>query len=88
MTMKEKIRIHAAIEAEDRAHRIWFWNNQMLEHLTGTFPIGTTVDNFGVIASVIGYQAREQTYTGDLILEEPETGLRWVGNPNYCTAIA
>ena len=88
MTAREKIRIHAAIEEADREHRLWYLNSRMLDHLTETFPIGTTVENFGVIASVIGYEARERTYTGSLILEEPETGLRWVGSPHFCTAIA
>jgi hypothetical protein len=88
MTMKEKLKIHAWIEKEDRDHRIWFMNHQILEHLTGTFPIGTVVENFGVVADVIGYHVAGQSYTGDLILQEPESGKRWIGNPNYCTAIA
>lgn len=88
MTMKEMLKIHAQIEAEDREHRLWYRNNLTLERLTGTFPIGTVVENFGATASVVGYQTRNLSYTGSLILEEPETGLRWIGSPDFCTAIA
>lgn len=88
MTMADKIRIHNAIEAEDREHRLWHHNNLMLDRLTDTYPTGTLVVNFGVIAEVVGYAARERSYTGDLILQEPETGMRWVGKTTFCTAIA
>ena len=88
MTMQERLRIHRAVEAADREHRIWYRNTQMLDRFYATFPIGRMVENFGVTAEVVGYQVRGMSYTGDLILQEPETGLRWIGNPEYCTAIA
>ena len=88
MTMKEKLKIHAAIEAADREHREWFLNSQKLNQLTDVFPIGTMVENFGVVAEVVGYHTVNRSYTGDLILEEQESGLRWIGNRNCCTAIA
>lgn len=88
MNMAQKIRIHKAIEAEDRAKRTWYLNNLMLEKLTESFPVGSLVENFGTVAEVVGYQAAGQKYTGDLILREPETELRWIGSPQYCSAIA
>ena len=90
MTMEAKLQMHREIEKADREHRIWHHNNQMLNRLTASFPIGSIVENFGVAAEVAGYQVAAGThaYTGDLILEDPESGLRWIGDPNYCMAIA
>lgn len=88
MTMKEKIRIHAAIEAADKEHRLWFLNSQTLDWLTASYPIGAMVENFGVLAEVVGYQARGKAYTGDLILREPETGMRWIGKTDFCRVCA
>ncbi len=90
MTMTQKLQMHREIEREDREHRTWHHNNLILDRLTSTFPIGTMVENFGVAAEVVGYQvaAATLTYTGDLILEEPESAMRWIGNPDFCMAIA
>lgn len=90
MTMTQKLQMHREIEREDREHRTWHHNNLILDQLTSTFPIGTMVENFGVAAEVVGYQvaAATLTYTGDLILEEPESAMRWIGNPDFCMAIA
>lgn len=88
MTMKERLKIHAGIEAADREYRIWFRNNEILDHLTDVFPIQAKVENFGVIARIVGYAVRDKVYTGDLILEDLETGLRWTGNPDFCRVCA
>ena len=88
MTMKEKLQMHREIERMDREHRIWYHNTMILNQLTDTFPIGSRVENFGVTAVVDGYKARDLSYTGDLILLDPETGQRWIGATQYCTAIA
>ena len=86
MTMKERLQMHRAVEAADWEHRRWYLNSLMLERMTENFPIGATVENFGIRATVAGYQERNGSYTGDLILQEPETGMRWIGNPDYCIA--
>lgn len=88
MTMKQKLQIHREVERMDMEHRIWFHNNQIIDRLTDTFPPGSMVENFGVLAIVDGYKATDMSYTGDLILRDPVTGQRWIGNPEYCTAIA
>ena len=86
MTMKEKLKIHAEIEAADRRHRIWFMNAEILDKLTDAWPIDSIVENFGILAKVVGYDARGEAYTGDLILQDLETGLRWIGKTDFCRA--
>lgn len=90
MTMKEKLQIHREVERADRESRIWYQNNLILDRLTAAFPIGTLVENFGVLAIVDGYRVRTgtQSYTGDLILKDPYSGQRWIGNTDCCMVSA
>lgn len=87
MTMTEKLRIHREVETQDLQNRIWFRNSEILDRMTDEFPIGATVENFGVRAKIVGYETRDMIYTGDLILADTD-GLRWVARTKYCKAVA
>ena len=56
----------------------------ILDKLTDSFPIGAKVTNFGVPAVVDGYPVWSWSYTGSLILKDPETGMRWVAKTEFC----
>lgn len=47
-----------------------------------TFSIGTLVNNFGIIATVVGYHE----LSGSLILENAEIG-RWIADPGKCERV-
>ena len=64
-------------------------NTQVLDHLVETLPIGLAVDNFGVRATVTGYQWSESVgYTGNVILTDARDGSRWVADPDKCVRVS
>lgn len=59
-----------------------------LDRLVDTYPLGIKVENFGLRATVIGYQysASLAAYTGNLILSD--SSCKWIADPDKCIRVA
>ena len=62
-------------------------SSSALDQLVEAFPLGSTVRNFGSIATVIGYHYSEplSEYTGNLIVSD--STCKWVADPDKCVKI-